>query len=136
MSDYVAEVNTEAGDYLEDDPAAWLALVEAVRRYGSAFAPLAEYIEDGAAEVLAGTIASYLADQHGVFLRSEGRTGTSRDPMLPPPLIYAATGLAEELSAAGWTVSVRVYPPYGPEDDQPDPILDVWRDADPEVAAR
>lgn len=55
---------------------------------------------------------------------------------LPPPLIYAATGLAEELSAAGWTVSVRVYPPYGPEDNQPDPILDVWRDADPEVAAR
>jgi len=50
---------------------------------------------------------------------------------LANPLIYAATGLAEDVSAAGWHVSVRVYPPYGPADDQPDPILDVWRNADP-----
>jgi hypothetical protein len=70
LATIIGEPNTEAGDYLEDDPEAWKALVEAVRRYGLHVAPLTARIGDGAFEVVAGSIAAYLADQHGVFIAS------------------------------------------------------------------
>lgn len=67
------EVNAEAGDYIEDDPAAWLAFVEAMRRYGARFESMTTHLgsPNAAAEVLAGAMLSYLADEHSVFVRSE-----------------------------------------------------------------
>lgn len=38
-----------------------------------------------------------------------------------------AARFAEALAVDGRHVSVRIFPPYGPEDDQPDPLVDVWR---------
>lgn len=67
------EVNPEAGDYFEDEgPLAWDAWVNVVKTYSARFAGLSASIgEDGAASVLAGTMLSYLADQHCLFLRRE-----------------------------------------------------------------
>ena len=66
------DVNAEAGDYIEDDPAAWAAFVGAVRQYAEQFDNLAKHLgtPDAAAEVLAGAMLSYLADEHDVFVRS------------------------------------------------------------------
>lgn len=70
-----ANVNTEAGDYLEDDPRAWAAIVEAVQRYALHNEALIAHVgsEPSAAAIIAGAMASFLADQHGVYLRSEPR---------------------------------------------------------------
>ena len=71
------ELGDEAGDYIEDEPATWLAVVKAMRRYGEHFAPLTANVgdPDGAAEILAGSMLGYLASVHSVFVRFE-----------PPPL--------------------------------------------------
>jgi hypothetical protein len=67
------EPDTEAGGYIEDDPAAWLAFVDAVRQYAEQFDAMTRHLgtPDAAAEVLAGSMLSYLADEHSVFVRSE-----------------------------------------------------------------
>jgi len=65
-------VNAEAGDYIEDDPAAWSALVDAFGLYASQLDDLAEHLgtRHGAVEVLAGAMLSRLADVHSLYLRS------------------------------------------------------------------
>jgi hypothetical protein len=62
--------NVEAGDYIEDDPEAWAAWLAMVREYGPQFAALSAHLgaDDAAAEVIAGTVLSRLADRHGLYL--------------------------------------------------------------------
>lgn len=52
-------------------------------------------------------------------------------PDLHERLRASAEAFAEQAALAGHHVSVRVYEPYGDDDDQPDPIVDVWRSALP-----
>lgn len=88
------EPDTEAGSYIEDDPAAWLAFVQAVRRYADAFVPLTAHLggPDAAAEIVAGSMLSYLADQHHVFVRSEAPQRFRADYCsVPGCLIHAGT---------------------------------------------
>lgn len=42
----------------------------------------------------------------------------------------AAAQFAEEAVRSGYFASVRLYPAHGPDDAQPDPVVDVWRGAD------
>lgn len=43
----------------------------------------------------------------------------------------ASEEFADRWASRGWNVSVRLYAPYGPDDDQPAPEVDVWRTALP-----
>lgn len=64
------EVNAEAGAYIEEHPAMWTAFVSVFDMYGSQIDPLAAHLGDrsGAIEILAGSMLSRLADEHGVYL--------------------------------------------------------------------
>jgi hypothetical protein len=64
------EPNVEAGDYIEDDPEAWKAWVTVIRRYAPHWAGLSAHVNtpDDAAEIVAGTMLSVLADEFDLYL--------------------------------------------------------------------
>jgi hypothetical protein len=95
------EPDVEAGDYIEDDPVAWAAWIETVRRYVPGYyRELVEHIgtDEGAASIVGGAMLSYLADQHGLFLSREAAAVpallTERDR-----LIDALSTLADQIEA-------------------------------------
>lgn len=68
------EYDTEAGSYIEDDPEAWVTWMTLFSEYAPQYSAMVAHLgsEDGAAEVLAGTMLNRLAGQYGLFLvRSE-----------------------------------------------------------------
>jgi len=60
----------------EDDPAVWASWLATVRKYAPEYVKLVRHLksEDGAAEVLASTMLSVLADQHGLYLTRKGES--------------------------------------------------------------
>jgi|SRR5712671_4457095 len=100
-----AEPNVEAGDYIEDDPEAWVAWVQVLRRYGPEFGKLTAHLgsEDAAAEVLAGTMLSVLADQHGLYLRRAIEDESWNAALVA---VEEAVGVAiDECPSVGWAES-------------------------------
>lgn len=85
MSEPRMDPNTEAGDYIEDDPQAWEQWLATVRRYVPDYPALVAHLagkEDAAAEIIAGTMLSYLADRFGIFLvRGDAERVTAPDPV-------------------------------------------------------
>ena len=86
-------INVEAGDYIEDDPKAWDEWLETVRRYVPAYQQLVPSLgADGAGEVVAGTMLSYLADRFGIYLLRGDMERVG--PPVPPPHHYGHGGMA------------------------------------------
>jgi hypothetical protein len=81
-------VNAEAGDYIEDDPLAWEVFVGALRTYCGDIGALREQFGAKGYEIAAGAMLSYLADQHGVYIRRE----TSDEDDLDDDVIDLRTG--------------------------------------------
>ena len=69
--------DVEAGDYIEDDPEAWKAFVSAVNRYAPRYDGLRAQMGEDAGDILAGAILSYLAGQHGLYVRRAASQGDS-----------------------------------------------------------
>lgn len=61
--------DAETGEYIEDDPIAWEAVVRAINRYGKRYDSMHQQFGEDAAGILAGAFLSYLASEHGVYVR-------------------------------------------------------------------